>query len=81
MEIIIWMIIGAIIGWVLFLFMKPDSERSVAFGIIIGALGALVGGWLASFFGGVTGLSFYGLLAVAVGAIVFAGAAGVVQSA
>lgn len=81
MEIITWIIIGALVGWIAFLIMKTSPERGVALGVIVGALGAVIGGWLAGYFGDVTGLSLYGILAAIIGAIIFVGIAGVVQSA
>lgn len=81
MDIITWIIIGALVGWCTFLVMKTNPKRGAALGVIIGALGAVIGGWLAGSFADVSGLSLYGILAAVVGAIVFVGVAYVVQSA
>lgn len=81
MEIITWIVIGALVGWIASLIMKTSPERGVTLGIIVGALGAVVGGWLTSSFGDVTGFSLYGFLAAVVGAIVFVVVANALQSA
>jgi uncharacterized membrane protein YeaQ/YmgE (transglycosylase-associated protein family) len=50
-EIIGIIIAGAIIGALARLFMKGDQNLGVLWTIILGALGALVGTWVASLFG------------------------------
>jgi uncharacterized membrane protein YeaQ/YmgE (transglycosylase-associated protein family) len=81
MEIITWIIIGALVGWIAFLITKTNPERGAALGVLVGSLGAVMGGWLAGFLGDVAGLSLYGILAAVVGAIVFVGVAGLVRPA
>jgi uncharacterized membrane protein YeaQ/YmgE (transglycosylase-associated protein family) len=51
LEIIGIIIAGAIIGALARLFMKGDQNLGVLWTIILGALGALVGTWVASLFG------------------------------
>lgn len=50
-ELIGMIIIGAIIGALARLFMKGDQNMSVLWTIILGALGALIGGWVAGLLG------------------------------
>lgn len=68
--IIIWLIIGAIAGWLAGSLMKGGGYGLIG-DIIIGILGAFIGGWLA----GVLGISIGGgliasIITATVGAIV-----------
>ncbi len=48
MNLIIWLIVGGIIGWVASLIMKTDAQQGVILNIVVGIVGALIGGWLLS---------------------------------
>lgn len=51
MSIILWIILGALAGWIASMIVGND-ERQGAFGnIVVGILGAFVGGWLMTKFG------------------------------
>ena len=49
MGIIIWLIVGGIVGWLASLFMKRDAQQGIILNIIVGIVGALIAGWI---FGG-----------------------------
>jgi len=71
MSILAWIIIGVIAGFVGSKIVNRTGEgliRDLALGIV----GAIVGGWIFSFFGqtGVTGLNLYSLLVAVIGAVV-----------
>jgi len=70
MGIILWIIFGALAGWIASAIM--GSGEGLVMDIVIGIVGAIVGGWLMSFFGktGVTGFNLYSLLVAILGAIV-----------
>lgn len=70
MDIIIWIIFGAIAGYVASLIMK--SNNSVLEDIVLGIVGAFVGGFIMNTFGqtGVTGFNIYSLLVAIVGSVV-----------
>jgi len=72
MGIILWIVFGAIVGWVASLIMKTDAEQGMLLNILVGIIGAVVGGWVMSFFGeiGVTGFNLYSLLVDIIGAVV-----------
>jgi uncharacterized membrane protein YeaQ/YmgE (transglycosylase-associated protein family) len=72
MGIIIWIIFGALAGWIASLIMKTDAQQGLILNIIVGIVGAVIGGWLMSFFGhtGVTGFNLYSFLVAILGAIV-----------
>ena len=51
MDILIWIIIGALAGWVASMIMKRDGQMGAVANIIVGIIGAFVGGWVLSLFG------------------------------
>ncbi len=72
MGIILWIIFGALVGWVASLVMKTDAEQGSFMNVVVGIIGAVVGGWLMSFFGqnGISGFNLYSFLVALLGAIV-----------
>ena len=70
MNIIIWIILGAVAGWIAGMIMK--SSHGIIEDIILGIIGAFVGGFIFNIFGqsGVTGLNIYSLIVAIVGAVV-----------
>ena len=46
MNLIIWLIVGGLIGWVASIIMKTDSQQGPFLNIIVGIVGAALGGWL-----------------------------------
>jgi uncharacterized membrane protein YeaQ/YmgE (transglycosylase-associated protein family) len=71
MSIIAWLILGLIAGFIASRIVNKGGE-GVILDIVLGIIGALVGGFLFSAFGasGVTGLNIYSLLVAVIGAIV-----------
>jgi len=72
MGIILWIIFGALVGWVASLIMSTDGEQGALLNIIVGIIGAVVGGWIMSFVGetGVTGFNLYSFMVAIIGAVV-----------
>ena len=48
MNFIIWIVIGGIIGWLASLVMKTDAQQGLFLNVVVGIIGALLGGWLLS---------------------------------
>jgi uncharacterized membrane protein YeaQ/YmgE (transglycosylase-associated protein family) len=71
MNLILWIIFGALAGWIASLIMKTDAEQGALANIGVGIVGAMIGGFLMSLFGGsgVTGFNLYSLLVAILGAI------------
>lgn len=46
-DIIAWLIVGGLAGWVASMIMKTDAQMGALANIVVGIIGALVGGWLA----------------------------------
>src|SRR5690554_3915743 len=45
-NFIVWLILGGIIGWVASLIMKTDAQQGLFLNIVVGIIGAMLGGWL-----------------------------------
>ena len=72
MSIIAWIILGLIAGFIASKIVNKSGE-GIFLDILLGIIGALVGGWLFRAFGmhGVTGFNLYSLIVAVAGAIVF----------
>lgn len=72
MGYIAWIVLGGIAGWLGSMVMGTDSSQGVMLNVIVGIIGAFVGGWLFTKFGlaGVTGFNFYSLGVAVVGSVV-----------
>lgn len=72
MGILLWIIFGALAGWIASVIMKTDSNQGTVSDIIMGIVGAVVGGFLMNLLGktGVTGFNFYSFAVAVIGAIV-----------
>ena len=75
MGLIIWLIVGGIIGWLASMIMKTDAQQGVLLNVVVGIIGPLIGGWLiAPLLGGSTGMSggfdIMGFVAALIGAII-----------
>ena len=46
MNLILWLIVGGLIGWVASLIMRTDAQQGVILNVVVGIVGALIGGWL-----------------------------------
>lgn len=46
MSIIMWIIFGALAGWIASIIMKTNAEQGALGNIIVGILGAVIGGFL-----------------------------------
>ncbi|MES2259855.1 MAG: GlsB/YeaQ/YmgE family stress response membrane protein [Pseudomonadota bacterium] len=46
MSFVIWIVIGGIIGWLASMVMKTDAQQGILLNMVVGIVGALLGGWL-----------------------------------
>jgi uncharacterized membrane protein YeaQ/YmgE (transglycosylase-associated protein family) len=71
MSIIGWIILGLIAGFIASKIVNKQGE-GIILDIVLGIVGALVGGWLFEFIGhaGVTGFNLYSMFVAIIGAIV-----------
>ncbi|UZK65396.1 GlsB/YeaQ/YmgE family stress response membrane protein [Sphingomonas sp. M1-B02] len=46
MNLIIWLIIGGVVGWLASLVMRTDGQQGIFLNIIVGIVGAAIAGFL-----------------------------------
>lgn len=70
--IIVWIVFGALAGWLTSLIMKTDEQQGAIGNIVLGILGAVVGGLIMNFFGygGVDGFNLYSLVVAILGSVI-----------
>lgn len=70
MNILLWIVFGALAGWIASIIMK--SNQGLLINIIVGILGSVIGGWVMNFFNqaGTTGFNIYSLLVAILGAVI-----------
>jgi uncharacterized membrane protein YeaQ/YmgE (transglycosylase-associated protein family) len=70
MGLIIWLIVGGVVGWLASLLMRTDAQQGILLNIVVGIVGAFLGGLI---FGGGTindGISLSSFLVSLVGAVI-----------
>jgi len=48
MNFIIWLVVGGLIGWVASIMMRTNGQQGMILNVIVGIVGAALGGWLIS---------------------------------
>jgi uncharacterized membrane protein YeaQ/YmgE (transglycosylase-associated protein family) len=48
MNLLVWLIVGGLIGWVASVFMGTDGRQGIILNVVVGVVGAVMGGWLLS---------------------------------
>jgi uncharacterized membrane protein YeaQ/YmgE (transglycosylase-associated protein family) len=71
MSILAWIVLGLLSGFIASKIVNKSGE-GILMDIVLGIVGAIVGGWLFTTFGhsGVTGLNLYSLLVSIIGAVI-----------
>ena len=73
-DIIMWLVVGAHAGWIASKIMKTDERMGGLANIVVGIIGALLGGWLAGALFGIevdpNGFSIGSILVAVGGAVV-----------
>ena len=71
MNIIGWIIFGALVGWIASIIMGTNKEQGALGNIVVGILGAIIGGFIMNAVGTeVTGFNLGSLLVAILGAII-----------
>ncbi len=70
MGIILWIVFGAIVGWLASVITR--TQQGLLLDVGVGIVGAVVGGWVMSLFGntGVTGFNLYSFVTAILGAVI-----------
>lgn len=74
MSIVIWLIVGGIVGWLASLIMSTDGQQGILLNIVVGIVGAVLAGWLISPLVGVgtinQGISVASIVVSLIGALI-----------
>jgi uncharacterized membrane protein YeaQ/YmgE (transglycosylase-associated protein family) len=72
MNILLWIIFGALAGWIASMIMGTNAQMGALANIIVGIIGAVIGGFIMNAFGapGVSGFNLPSMLVAIVGAVV-----------
>lgn len=72
MNIIVWLIFGALAGWVASKLMGTDGQQGIIANIVVGIVGAFVGGFAMQLIGktGVDGFNIKSFIVAVLGAVV-----------
>lgn len=72
MNILVWIIFGAIAGWLASTIMGRNAQMGAIANIIVGIIGSVIGGFIMTAFGsaGVTGFNLYSMIVAVLGAVV-----------
>lgn len=73
MGIISWIILGGLAGWIASIFMKTDAQMGIVANIVVGIIGAVIGGFAVSLLGGsdpMTGFNVFSLLVAVMGSVI-----------
>jgi uncharacterized membrane protein YeaQ/YmgE (transglycosylase-associated protein family) len=72
MGYISWIIFGALAGWIASKLMNKDSEMGAFANIIVGIVGAFIGGFIFNLIGasGVTGFNIWSVIVAVIGACI-----------
>ncbi len=73
-DIIMWLIVGGLAGWIASMIMKTDAQMGALANIVVGIVGALLGGFLARVLFNLdvdpNGFSIASILTAIVGAVI-----------
>lgn len=71
MNILLWVILGGFAGWIASMVMNRNEKQGLFGDIVLGIVGALIGGFAVSMLGGegVNGFNLYSLAIAVIGAV------------
>ena len=72
MNLLVFLLFGALAGWIASLIMGTNSKQGLLGDVLLGIVGSFLGGYLFSLFGqpGVAGFDIYSILVAVVGSVV-----------
>lgn len=71
-NIILWILFGALAGWIASIIMKTNAQQGALANIVIGIIGAFIGGWIVHAITGnsISGFNIWSLIVAIIGAVV-----------
>ena len=73
MGLIIWLIVGGVVGWLASIIMRTDAQQGILLNIVVGVVGAFLGGFIFNRDLNSYDFSLPALLAALVGAVILLG--------
>lgn len=72
MGIIAWVVLGGVAGWIASKFTGNDSEMGVGANVLVGIVGAFIGGFIMQFIGGtgITGFNIWSAVVAVIGSVI-----------
>lgn len=72
MGTLVWIVFGGLAGWIGSIIMKTDGSQGIILNIIVGIVGASIGGLIMNLLGGagVSGFNLYSFVVAVGGAVV-----------
>lgn len=72
MGILLWIVFGGLVGWIASMIMNTNAQQGIILNIIVGIIGAVIGGWVMTYFGktDVTGFDLYSFVVALIGACI-----------
>ncbi|MCM1567241.1 MAG: GlsB/YeaQ/YmgE family stress response membrane protein [Dehalobacter sp.] len=72
MSVIGWIILGGLAGWIASMITGRDAKMGVGMNIVVGIVGAFIGGWIVNIFGGIgiNGFNVWSFLVALLGAVI-----------
>lgn len=71
-DIVLWIAFGALAGWIASMIMNTDAEMGALGNIVVGIIGAFIGGFVVRFLTGIdaTGINITSLIVAVIGAVI-----------
>jgi uncharacterized membrane protein YeaQ/YmgE (transglycosylase-associated protein family) len=74
MSWLVWIVVGGVAGWIGSILMGNDGQQGILGNVVVGVLGAFVGGWIMDWVSGngatITGFDIRSLAVATLGAVV-----------
>ena len=72
LDIVLWVIFGALAGWIASIIMRTNEQMGAVANIVVGIIGAFIGGFLVRTLTGdqVGGFNFMSLVVAVIGAVI-----------
>jgi len=45
MNLILWLVLGGVVGWLASLIMRTDGQQGIVLNVVVGIVGAFLAGW------------------------------------
>jgi uncharacterized membrane protein YeaQ/YmgE (transglycosylase-associated protein family) len=72
MNILAWIILGGLAGWIGSLITRTGESQGIILNIVVGIVGAFIGGFVFNLLGGagITGFNIYSFVVAVIGSII-----------